>query len=117
MPLYHQTDEATAEVILRTQEMKPGSGGLAGAGIYFAADPGYTGHKAHRRGVILEARVDVGRYKAIVGSDPNVTLSSLRQEGYDSIRVERNVGSGQEYVVYEPWRVRHIKRYNANQNV
>ena len=55
--LYHQTDAETAEVILRTQRMKPGSGGLAGGGIYFATTPELTGHKAHKKGVILEATV------------------------------------------------------------
>merc|ERR1712147_13738 len=34
--LFHQTDEKTASIILSTQEMKPGSKGLAGGGIYFA---------------------------------------------------------------------------------
>ena len=56
--LYHQTDLPTAKIIL---EMKPGSRGLAGGGIYFATTPELTGHKAHKKGVILEVTVDLGR--------------------------------------------------------
>ena len=58
--LYHQTDPPTAEIILATQQMKPGNGGLAGGGIYFATTPELTAHKAHKRGVILEATVQLG---------------------------------------------------------
>ena len=46
--LYHQTDHPTARIILETQEMKPGSRGRAGGGIYFATTPELTGHKAHK---------------------------------------------------------------------
>eukprot|EP00900_Chrysochromulina_parva_P019039 jgi/Chrpa1/27136/Chrysochromulina_OHIO_Genome00023875-RA len=52
--LYHQTDDATAKIILK-EGMKPGNGGVAGGGIYFATTPELTGHKAHKKGVILEA--------------------------------------------------------------
>ena len=97
--------------------MKPGIRGIAGAGIYFATDPGLTGHKCHKSGVILEATVHVGNYKSVQGGDPNITLEGLRREGFDSVRVERSIGSGQEYIVYEPWRVRNIRRYNVVQHV
>jgi len=58
--LYHQTDVATSKIILQTQQMKPGNGGVAGGGIYFATTPELTAHKAQKNGVILEATVALG---------------------------------------------------------
>lgn len=111
--LYHQTDEETAELILATQTMLPGTQGLAGGGIYFATDPGLTGHKARKKGVILECTVDIGAFKALgKEGDRHVTLERLRAEGYDSVRIQRDLGSGQEYVVYESWRVSDIGVYS-----
>ena len=107
--LYHQTDAATANIILRTQHMKPGSGGLAGGGIYFATTPELTGHKAHKKGVILEATVALGRIHTLdANGDPNMTLQKLKAMGFDSVCIARPVSSGQEYVVYDPEQVLRI---------
>jgi hypothetical protein len=107
--LYHQTDAATANIILRTQHMKPGSSGLAGGGIYFATTPELTGHKAHRTGVILEATVALGRIHTLdANGDPNMTLQKLKALGFDSVCIARPVSSGQEYVVYDPEQVLRI---------
>ena len=105
--LYHQTDKKTADIILKTQQMKPGSGGLAGAGIYFATTPELTGHKARRHGVILEAKVDLGGIHTLdANGDPNMTLQKLKSLGdFDSVCIARPVSSGQEYVVYDPKQV------------
>jgi len=107
--LYHQTDAETAEVILRTQRMKPGSGGLAGGGIYFATTPELTGHKAHKKGVILEATVALGKILTLdAAGDPTMTLQKLKSKEYDSVCIARAVSSGQEYVVYDPKQVLSI---------
>jgi hypothetical protein len=107
--LYHQTDAGTAEIILRTQCMKPGSGGLAGGGIYFATTPELTGHKAHRHGVILEATVALGKIHTLAANgDPTMTLQKLKSMGFDSVCIARAVSSGQEYVVYDPGQVLRI---------
>ena len=111
MVLYHQTDEPTAEIILRTQEMKPGTGGLAGPGIYFATSKELTGHKAHKRGVILEASVRIGKIHTLEGrGDMQMTGSKLRGMGCESVCIAREVSSGQEYVVYNSEQVLSIKR-------
>jgi len=34
---------------------------IAGGGIYFATTPELTGHKAHKKGVILEVTVALGK--------------------------------------------------------
>jgi hypothetical protein len=107
--LYHQTDAETAEVILRTQRMKPGSGGLAGGGIYFATTPELTGHKAHKKGVILEATVALGKIHTLdAAGDPTMTLQKLKSMGFDSVCIARAVSSGHEYVVYDPGQVQRI---------
>ena len=108
--LYHQTDKKTADIIMKTQQMKPGSGGLAGGGIYFATTPELTGHKAHRHGVILEATVALGKiYTLEAAGDPSMTLQKLQSLGFDSVCIARPVSSGHEYVVYDPKQVLSIR--------
>ena len=108
--LYHQTDAETAEIILRPQRMQPGSSGLAGGGIYFATTPELTGHKAHKKGVILEATVALGRiYTLEAAGDPSMTLQKLKSLGYNSVCIARAVSSGHEYVVYDPKQVSAIQ--------
>jgi len=109
--LYHQTDEATAGIILRTQEFKPGSKGLAGGGIYFATTEELTGHKARASGVILRAYVRLGKILTLdADGDTRMSLHKLRRQGYDSVCIARKVSSGHEYVVYDPAQVLYIER-------
>ena len=109
--LYHLTDADTAEIILRTQRMQPGSSGLAGGGIYFATTAELTGHKAHKKGVILEATVALGKMLTLTAvGDPTMTLQKLKSMGFDSVCIARPVSSGQEYVVYDPGQVMSIDR-------
>ena len=77
--LFHQTNEETAKIILRTQTMKPGSSGLAGGGIYFATTKELTGHKAHAHGVILKAYVALGKILTLeADGDSGMTLNKLK---------------------------------------
>ncbi len=109
--LYHQTDDATAKIILK-EGMKPGNGGVAGGGIYFATTPELTGHKAHRHGVILEATVALGRILTLeAAGDRSMTLQKLKDKGFESVCIARPVSSGQEYVVYNPKQVLSIRRH------
>jgi len=109
--LFHQTDEETAEIILSSQEMKPGSKGLAGGGIYFATSEELTGHKAHAHGVILRAYVHLGKILTLdADGDTKMTRNKLQRLGYDSVCIARKVSSGQEYVVYDSDQVRYIER-------
>ena len=109
--LYHQTDSATARIILTSQRMKPGSSGLAGGGIYFATTKELTGHKAHKHGVILEATVSLGKILTLESNgDPSMTGSKLNDLGFGSACIARPVHSGHEYVVYDPRQVLEIQR-------
>lgn len=109
--LFHQTDKATAEIILRTQEMKPGKEGLAGGGIYFATTTELTSHKAHAHGIILKAYVSLGKILTLEsGGDKSMTLGKLKSQGFDSVCIARQVSSGHEYVVYDPARVLWIEQ-------
>ena len=108
--LYHQTDVESAKIILQTQQMKPGNGGVAGGGIYFATTPQLTGHKAHRHGVILQATVALGNIHTLeAAGDPNMTLQKLKSLGFDSVCIARQVSRGHEYVVYDPKQVLSIR--------
>jgi hypothetical protein len=99
MTLYHQTDHASAQQIHDSQQFRRGSSGLASGGIYFATSASDTHVKAHRRGVILRARVRLGTIKTISSSgDSGITFTSLQSQGYDSVKVPRPGGT--EYVVY-----------------
>ena len=111
--LYHQTDDATAKIILK-EGMKPGNGGVAGGGIYFATTPELTGHKAHKKGVILEATVDLGRIHTLeAAGDPSMTPERLKAMNFESVCIARPVSSGHEYVVYDPKQVLSIRLHST----
>ena len=113
--LFHQTDRDIAEIILKTQRMKPGSSGLAGGGIYFATTPELTQHKAQRKGVILEATVRLGKIMTL-DSDGDSSMSRpklQRMGGFDSVCIARPVSRGHEYVVYDSKQVLSIERTTA----
>jgi hypothetical protein len=109
--LYHQTDAATADIILRTQHIRSGStSGLFGSGIYFATTPELTGHKAHKNAVILEALVALGKTHSLDANVVrNMTLQTLKSSGYDSVCLAAS--SGQEYVVFDPKQVLFLQQY------
>ena len=110
--LYHQTDDESAQRILKTKSFCPGRTGLAGGGIYFAVTPYDTHHKANKHGVILRAQVKLGRVlKLTAEGDPNMTLERLLQRGYDSVMIPRPGGT--EYVVYIPEQVLGIEVYQS----
>ncbi len=78
------------------------------AGIYFAESPGDTHHKAQGRGVMLAAKVSVGRVKVLnVGPDKDYTFTSLHQEGFYSVLVRMR--SGPEWVVYNYDQVQEVR--------
>ncbi|KAJ3093198.1 hypothetical protein HK100_006750 [Physocladia obscura] len=99
--LYHQTSPEAARAIVRSQKMTRGSAGIVGGGIYFADSPAATERKAHSHGVILKARVWMGRMAVMfVGlNHHSVTYTELENNGFDSI-VLQGLASGPEYIVY-----------------
>lgn len=96
--LYHQTDEKSADAIIRSQKFFRGSDGYSGGGIYFADSPQATNRKAHSKGVILSATVALGKIQTQKGSFPN-TFTDLIKQGFDSVRAT-GLRSGVEYVVF-----------------
>ncbi len=82
---------------------------MAGGGIYFAESAKETMGKAHHHGVVLKAKVKLGRIKTISsGGDSSVTFTKLQDEGYDSVKIPRSGGT--EYVVYNWDQVTDISR-------
>ena len=113
--LYHQTSKEAANNILATQEMLRGSSGLAGGGIYFAATPEHTDHKALQKGKILECEVALGRtHKTDCYGDSSLSFRKLLSlnKGYDSVLIPRE--NGVEYVVYNKHQVKKIREYNQS---
>ena len=99
MTLYHQTDPAAARAILASQEMRKGSAGSLGAGIYFAESIAATDRKTQHRGVVLQCKVKMGREKEYFSACPSISFRSLILEGYDSV-IGKFFQTGTEYVVY-----------------
>ena len=98
MTLYHQTDYKASVSILVSRTMLKGSKGLAGGGVYFATLVAHIEHKAHHKGVVLEATVSLGN----VGrrGDSSITLETLASPGHHSVCIPRD--NGYEYVIYDP---------------
>mmetsp|Transcript_116443 Transcript_116443/g.336365 ORF Transcript_116443/g.336365 Transcript_116443/m.336365 type:complete len:126 (+) Transcript_116443:66-443(+) len=107
--LHHVT--SAGEDIRRSGEMKPGSSGMAGGGIYFADNWHAAETKAHSRGYRVTAQVDLGRVKTVdkqgTSRYRHCTEQQLRREGYDSIHIT-GLATGDEYVVYDNSRVRSV---------
>ena len=107
--LFHQTSESNARSILDSKQMRRGSDGLVGGGIYFAESREETEAKAHEHGVILRAVVLLGRVKEIQREDRSITFASLQNEGFDSVKVSGRP-TGIEWVVYNWDQVQDIER-------
>jgi hypothetical protein len=98
--LFHQTDEASLKLIQKGAEMKCGSQGIVGGGIYFAESRNATQLKAHAKGWVIEARVALGRQLVVQHRLASLTGSEVAARGYDSVRVDGRK-SGVEYVIYD----------------
>jgi GTPase SAR1 family protein len=116
--LYHMTSARNAVAILRKQKMFPGQSGSCGAGIYFAPDPAILYKKARVQGVTLCAEVDLGLVMEVqLGQYPGTApwWQIVRDRGCDSVHCT-GFGSGEEYIVYEPERVKSIVLYPGDRN-
>jgi hypothetical protein len=114
--LYHQTSPEIARAILSTGQMKPGSKGYGGAGIYFAAAPEITTAKATKKGVILECEVDLGKVKDInCSGDWSGRLWHWLYD-YDSIKIT-SISDGVEWVVFDSSRVRAVRLWRPGVGV
>jgi hypothetical protein len=101
---YHATNAEAAASIILTDRFKCGCKGLAGGGIYFATSAEHAARKSgHGDAVVLECELRLGRTLTLEREgDRSMTLHELNTMGFDSVKILR---SGDEYVVYEPWRV------------
>ncbi|KAA6402919.1 MAG: hypothetical protein EZS28_001560 [Streblomastix strix] len=109
---YHQTSREAARQIIQTG-FRPGTGGIAGGGIYFALNVEDTNRKAHQKGVILKCQVDIGRTKIMKQMEPQLTGEQLKKQGYDSVYFPANYMNTNlnlpEYVIYDSNRVKKIE--------
>lgn len=114
--LYHQTSPEIARAILATGQMKPGSKGYGGAGIYFAAAPEITATKATKKGVILECEVDLGKVKEIRSAGDWSSRVWHWLYDYDSIKIT-SISDGAEWVVFDSSRVKAVRLWRPGASV
>jgi hypothetical protein len=107
---YHATSSAAADRI-SSWGFRCGTNGLAGGAIYFATSEADARRKSnHGDDVVLCCELTMGRVCELDHDGcPSLTLQMLNQLGYDSVKIRR---SGDEYAVYEPWRVHILHRQN-----
>lgn len=114
--LIHQTDLPSAEAIIGSQRMIPGSKGMYGPGIYFGNTVGACDFKALKKGVYLAVEVDPGLTKPISKEEANAKdmyhdLSQSQQlisQGFTAV-CGYHQPTGREFVIYDPSRIISIK--------
>ncbi len=109
--LFHQTDEACANLILDSRQLKRGNTGSLGGGIYFATSTAATDLKAIRRGIYLAADVLLGNTKTATAGH-SYTFKDLLEEGFDSVCGTFFRSGLEEYVVYNYDQVTNIRQVN-----
>jgi hypothetical protein len=107
---YHATNSDAAARIASCG-FRCGTNGLAGGAIYFATSEADARRKSnHGNAVVLVCELALGRTLTLdQDGDPSMTLHKLNGMGYESVKIRRN---GDEYAVYEPWRVHILHRQN-----
>lgn len=111
LSLIHQTDLRSAEAIISTQTMLPGTDGKFGGGIYFANTIEAASQKAGRTGVFLIADVYLGKSYPCPYNEMQSVRSGkqiLLQNGYKSI-IGYRISNGKEIVAYSSDQVKNIK--------
>lgn len=111
--LYHQTHRGAADLILGSGRFMPGSHGLAGGGIYFAASPEDTVGKAQSTGVMFKCRVQLGNVLQLTSDgDRTMNTKKLLAGGHDSVKIGR---TRPEWVVYVHSQVEIVDSYDCDQ--
>jgi hypothetical protein len=100
-----QTSAVGGKGIAKSGEMRPGSKGMYGAGIYFAETPKQTIGKAivdpNETRYMVKARVAVGEERVVHHARPYLNEEILEEQGYDSVLALPGAGlSRPERVVY-----------------
>jgi len=106
--VFHQCDEDAAIKIKNSWTLKPGDAGALGGACYFATTIKDTDRKAHKKGWIVQARVDMGRSKVTQEWDRSLTAAKLQAEGLDTVYMigeGLTDATGAEVVVYDPSRI------------
>lgn len=98
---------------MSSREMKKGSAGVCGPGIYFATSPKMTKGKAHHFGYMIEARIYVGRRLFVDRQDLSLNGDKVRHQGYDSVHCVRDKIRWwkDEYIIYSWDRATIIAMY------
>jgi hypothetical protein len=101
---YHATNAKAALSILQTQELRAGTGGLFGAGRYFADTIKIAQYKSiHGKGpdaAIILAQVNFGMAWVLQGPRPDMTGGICTRAGANSVKGRSCASADWEYVVY-----------------
>lgn len=97
--MVHLTDPDAAASILKTRTMRPGTGGLLGAGIYFCKTMDGCDWRALHHGTYILAEVYLGKTEA------DLNLDNRPQDVHSTVSGDRLP----MYVVNEPDRVKNIR--------
>jgi hypothetical protein len=85
MILYHATNRAAADAIMRDQRLKAGTRGKLGPTIYFADTPDSARFKSQNgNDVVLAVEVEVGNTLDVT-SEGRFTYEQLQMMGYNSV--------------------------------
>lgn len=101
-PAFHQTGMQGCRGIVSSNQMRPGSSGIAGGGIYFASDVADTDHKmaGAEGGFMFRCCVLLGNVDEWPATkiDSRITFKKLNESGFDSVHIPRP--GGDEFIVY-----------------
>ncbi len=105
---FHGTDNKGVTGISK-QGFRLGSGGMYGAGIYFATDSSKSSRSIYTKGSnkLLLCKVFLGKAKTLSCAQEGLTGEQLRSEGFDSVYAPRGTQESggvinDEFVVFDP---------------
>lgn len=120
--MYHQTDNASAQLIVQSQFFKLGDiNGVAGEGIYFAGHPFLTFHKATSHGAILICNLSVGvicnitqeqRKNNLENRDAAFAWQWMHQDRRNCDSILLTEFYGDEYIFYNSNQITNISIYS-----
>jgi len=110
---YHQTQEKAAACIMASRQMKKGTAGVCGPGIYFATSPAMTRGKAHNFGFMIECRIFLGKRLIVDRQDLSLNGDKVKGMGYDSVHCVRDKKNPKkdEYIIYDWNRASIVSMY------
>jgi hypothetical protein len=104
MNVYHATSRIAAVSIYQNKDMRPGSGGMLGAGIYFADTPQSAQNKSrfgkNKFAIIIYASVNFGTALVLDAPCRGMNSVMLTKRGTQSVKGRQGPNHPWEFVAY-----------------